>query len=108
MTRVNLGFAGLLALFIVGSPAAAQDKKEAPVVPPRTGQREQVQLFNGKDLAGWEGNQDLWSVRDGVIVGKNTEPVKVSTYLLTKRTFTDFRLKATVKLVTSEMHSGIA
>ena len=43
-----------------------------------------------------------------MIVGKNTEPVKVSTYLLTKKTFTDFRLTATVKLVESEMHSGIA
>ena len=27
-----------------------------------------------------------------MIVGKNTEPVPVSTYLLTKRKFTDFRL----------------
>ena len=34
-----------------------------------------------------------------MIVGKNTEPVKVSTYLLTKRKFSDFRLTATVKLV---------
>ena len=51
---------------------------------------------------------ELWSVVDGVIVAKNTEPVKVSTYLLTKRKFTDFRLLATVKLVESEMHSGIA
>src|SRR5262249_36609357 len=39
---------------------------------------------------------------------KNTEPVKVSTYLLTKRDFSDFRLTARVKLVESEMHSGIA
>src|SRR5262249_47428293 len=45
--------------------------------------------------------------KDGVIVARNTEPVKVSTYLLTKRKFTDFRLLASVKLVTSEKHSGI-
>ena len=45
---------------------------------------------------------------DGVIVGKNSKPIKVSTYLLTKRKFSDFRLTATVKLVQSEMHSGIA
>jgi len=42
------------------------------------------------------------------IVGKNTEPVPVSTYLLTKAKYSDFRLTATVKLVESEMHSGIA
>jgi hypothetical protein len=50
-------------------------------------------------------------VQDGVIIGKNTERIKVSTYLLTKRTFTDFRLTATVKLVQSElqeMQGGIA
>jgi hypothetical protein len=95
---VTLSGAGVLAL--------AQEK--APEVPPRQGDSEKAVLFNGKDLDGWEGHETLWSVKDGVIVGKNTEPVKVSTYLLTKKTFTDFRLKATVKLVTSEMHSGIA
>jgi hypothetical protein len=26
-------------------------------------------IFNGKDLAGWEGNKDLWSVQDGAITG---------------------------------------
>ncbi len=27
-------------------------------------------LFNGKDLAGWDGNPALWSVEDGCITGK--------------------------------------
>ena len=31
-------------------------------------------LFNGKDLTGWDGNPDLWSVADGCIVGKTTGP----------------------------------
>ena len=26
-------------------------------------------LFNGKDLSGWQGNPELWSVRDGAITG---------------------------------------
>ena len=47
-------------------------------------------------------------MKEGVIVGKNTDEVKVSTYLLTKKKFSDFRILATVKLVESEMHSGIA
>lgn len=80
----------------------------APVVPPRQGTSETIHLFNGKNLDGWEGNMKYWSVEDGVIVGKNNEPIKVSTYLSTKRNFSDFRLLATVKLVRSEMHSGIA
>jgi hypothetical protein len=106
----TLGIASVAALVLTLStlPAADAQKKEAPVVPPRKGTSETIKLFNGKDLDGWEGHKDLWSVQDGVIVAKNTEPVKVSTYLLTKRKFSDFRLTATVKLVKSEMHSGIA
>jgi hypothetical protein len=100
--------AAALALTLAALPAADPQKKETPVVPPRKGTSETIKLFNGKDLDGWEGRKDLWSVEDGVIVGKNTEPVKVSTYLLTKRNFSDFRLIAKGKLVKSEMHSGIA
>ncbi len=81
---------------------------EAPIVPPRTGKSETIVLFNGKNLDGWVGHENLWSVKDGVIVAKNTDPVKVSTYLLTKRNFTDFRLRLAAKLVESEMHSGVA
>ena len=29
----------------------------------------EVEIFNGKDLTGWEGNMDLWSVKDGTITG---------------------------------------
>ena len=31
------------------------------------------QLFNGKDLSGWEGNPKLWSVQDGAITGKTSD-----------------------------------
>lgn len=97
--------------FLVSLAVAAEEpkaKKDAPVVPPREGKSETIKLFNGENLDGWEGHPHLWSIKDGVIVAKNTEPIPVSTYLLTKRKFTDFRLLATVKLVESEMHSGIA
>ena len=30
------------------------------------------QLFDGKDLDGWDGDPRLWSVRDGVIHGETT------------------------------------
>ncbi len=29
----------------------------------------ETEIFNGKDLSGWEGNKDLWSVKDGTITG---------------------------------------
>ncbi len=102
--------AAALCLCLASLAAGQYDKKkdEAPVVPPRQGKSETIKLFNGKDLDGWEGHEHLWSVKDGVIVAKNKDEIKVSTYLLTKRKFSDFRLTATVKLVESEMHSGIA
>ena len=43
-------------------------------------------LFNGKDLTGWEGNTDLWSVQDGVITGRTTaeKPAATNTFLIWK------------------------
>ena len=34
-------------------------------------------LFNGKDLTGWEGDPDLWSVEDGAITGQTREGQKL-------------------------------
>ena len=87
--------------------AASAADKETPAAPPRPGKSETITLFDGKALDGWQGDAKLWSVQDGDIVGKSQEPVPASTYLLTKKTFTDFRLLVTGKLVTSETHSGV-
>ena len=83
----------LVLVFVAAAPSQAQEYRD---------------LFNGKDFEGWEGHKHLWSIKGDVIIARNTEPIKVSTYLLTKRKFSDFRLTGTVKLVQSEMHSGIA
>src|SRR5438477_9050839 len=103
--------AGLLAALCLASgllTTRAAEDKEPPIVPPRKGEREVVKVFNGKDLDGWQGHEKYWSVEDGVIIGKNTEPIPVSTYLLTKKKYSDFRLVFDFKLAKSEMHSGIA
>lgn len=97
----------LLLPILLAGPLLAADK-ETPQVPPRQGKSERIELFNGKNLDGWEGHSKYWSVEAGVIVGKNSEEVPVSTYLLTKRNFTDFQLQFSAKLVKSEMHSGVA
>ncbi|WP_020472911.1 3-keto-disaccharide hydrolase [Zavarzinella formosa] len=103
----------VFSLLIAGVAAAqekkeAPPKKEAPVVKPLEGKSETKHLFDGKTLDGWEGYSDLWSVKDGVIVGANEKPLKFSTYLLTKDKYTDFRLTFATKLAKSEMHSGIS
>ena len=97
----------LLVVFVAGF-AAGPGEEGSPRRPrqrrPRSFRRararsETIKLFNGKNLDGWEGYTDLWSVKDGVIVAKNTEPLKFSTYLLTKQKFSDFRLMFAAKLV---------
>src|SRR5215213_10031889 len=107
MRRLALFVTVLAAGLTAGQPKKAP-AKEAPVVPPHEGKTETKHLFDGKSLDGWEGYEDLWSVKDGVIVAKNTAPLKFSTYLLTKDKYTDFRLTFAAKLVESEMHSGVA
>lgn len=98
----------LSAVFMFLAATSQADEPNSSIVPPPGDKSERIQLFNGKDLDGWEGNMKLWSVEDGEIVGRNTKAVPVSTYLLTKRTFRDFRLVAQGKLVKSEMHTGFA
>ena len=105
-TRAGLGLVAGIALAASALLSAEPRATAGPT--PDTPASETITLFDGKDLKGWEGHEKYWSVIDGEIVGKNTEAVPVSTYLFTKRKFSDFRLTAKAKLVTSEMHSGIA
>lgn len=109
---VPLSLFAAVALIVgaVAQPTSAGGKdKKAPEIPPRKGTSETIHLFNGKNLDGWEGYEDLWSVKDGVIVAKNTQPITYSTYLLTKRKFSDFRLVFSAKLLPgSKTHSGVA
>lgn len=59
-------------------------------------------IFNGKDLEGWDGNRDLWFVRDGAITGQTTpeHPAKINTFLVwTNGTVADFELRCSFKLV---------
>jgi putative heme-binding domain-containing protein len=41
-------------------------------------------LFDGKTLSGWQGEESLWSVQDGAIVGQTTAeaPIKGNTFLV--------------------------
>ncbi|MBT6770000.1 MAG: DUF1080 domain-containing protein, partial [Opitutales bacterium] len=48
-------FALLAACFTLRATAQAQDGFKS--------------IFNGKDLSGWEGQEGLWRVEDGTIVG---------------------------------------
>lgn len=84
----------ILALSVLAITSAAEDK----------------QLFNGKDLTGWEGNSKLWSVQDGTITGKTGEDadtkIKHNTFLVWKGgNVGDFEL--TLKYRIEKGNSGI-
>ncbi len=58
-------------------------------------------IFNGKDLTGWDGDPELWSVRDGAIRGETTpdKPAKGNTFLIWKGGRTrDFDLRFSFRL----------
>jgi Domain of Unknown Function (DUF1080) len=61
---------------------------------------EPVKLFNGKDLTGWEGDEKTWRVDDGAIAGGSLEAtVPRNEFLCTTKTFDNFELKVTFKLL---------
>ena len=53
-------------------------------------------IFNGRDLAGWDGDPRLWSVKDGAIRGETTaeNPARGNTFIIWKDGVTkDFELR---------------
>ena len=56
-------------------------------------------LFNGRNLDGWEGDPAVWRVENGVIVGStDNHPISQNTFLIYKTLYSDFLLKAEVRL----------
>lgn len=68
-----------------------------------------VSLFDGKTLDGWEGDEKVWRVQDGVIVGGSLQGNKQNEFLASKKSFKDFVLKLEWKLVGTEgfVNSGV-
>ncbi|HEY3914947.1 MAG TPA: DUF1080 domain-containing protein [Verrucomicrobiae bacterium] len=67
-------------------------------------------MFNGKDLTGWSGSPDLWSVRDGAIVGQTTKekPAQENTFLIwTNGQPADFEMRCSFK-ITANNNTGFA
>ena len=62
---------------------------------------EERPLFDGKTLAGWEGDTaKTWRVEDGAIVGGSLDAVVPrNEFLCTTKAYGDFQLKVTFKLV---------
>ena len=63
-------------------------------------------IFNGKDLTGWHGESDLWSVENGEIVGR-TKGLQQNEFLVSDLSAADFHFTVEVKLERNEGNSGI-
>jgi Domain of Unknown Function (DUF1080) len=91
MTQMKLLTGGFLLLSATGFAA---DKQFKP-------------LFNGRDLSGWqEDTPNIWSVRDGMIVGR-TPGMKHNDFLRTKKTYGEFVLKVRFRLIDGQGNAGI-
>ena len=111
----NRFFNSFLSMLLFCSFASAQDKPIADwsesQISKLPSSEKVIHLFDGKSLHGWKGQTEKYfSVKDGIIIARNDDgnAPKASTYLVTEKSYRNFRLIFEAKLVTSEMHSGIA
>lgn len=76
----------LLAGIVSASAGVAQEAKS---------------LFNGKDLSGWRGKTDFWSVEDGAITGRTTKEKTLSknSFLIWEGEVADFELELDYKMI---------
>lgn len=109
----RLGRSGVAALFLlaaIGSSLAA-----APVRPRPTGKAASdgfVSLFNGRNLDGWQGATDRWSVVDGILVYQPVSKPKgagdlPTLKLMSAKEYTDFVLRFEFKLAPAA-NNGVA
>ena len=67
-----------------------------------------VPLFDGKTLAGWEGNEKVFRIEDGAVVaGSLKQPIAHNEFLCTTREYGDFELRLQAKLIGAGDNAGI-
>lgn len=65
-------------------------------------------LFDGKSFAGWEGDEKIFRIEDGAIVGGNLkEKLPHNEFLCTKREYGDFELHVKFKVLGDKVNAGI-
>lgn len=63
-------------------------------------------LFDGSGLTGWQGDDSLWLVEDGAIVGRSPG-IDYNDFLATERSFGDFILRFQIHLLDHSGNSGV-
>ncbi|MEO6246339.1 MAG: DUF1080 domain-containing protein, partial [Opitutaceae bacterium] len=83
------------------SAAKTKGKAKAAAPAPKTTPASGA-LFNGTDLAGWDGDPGVWRVRAGVIVGGSLEGNPRNEFLATTRRYRNFTLRLEYRLTGTE------
>jgi Domain of Unknown Function (DUF1080) len=88
---IKLVFSLLLSLLLLEAIAQTQDSAITPT--------EKIVLFNGKNLAGWVGNEGIWKVHHGVIVGGDKTTIQPKNeFLCTVSAYKNYELELEFKI----------
>jgi hypothetical protein len=90
----------LAAVLLAAVPALAADRPGDvdPFTP----------IFDGKTLAGWEGNRAAFRIQGGAVVGGQLDkPVPRNEYLCTTKTYRDFELRLKFRLLGKDVNAGV-
>lgn len=87
---------GFLAAASVAAAARATNAAEDGFAP----------LFNGKDLAGWEGDPFLWKAEEGMLIGRSPG-IAYNDFLTTTKEYADFVLRFQIRLLNNVGNSGV-
>lgn len=99
---------GISSFALISHAADAPKSEVAAVEMPKADADGFIPLFNGKDLAGWEGQEGFWSVKDGCITASETKDKSRQTFLVLKSMpVKNFELHWKYKFITKEGNSGI-
>ena len=55
----------------------------------------------------WVGRSDIWTIKDGVVVGETKEDPKYNTFFVSKKTYADFEMTCKIQLKGGIGNSGI-
>jgi hypothetical protein len=98
----SVGQAGPILLQDHGSPVRFRNIRIRAIATEEAAWRP---LFNGRDLAGWEGRPECWTVEGGELVGRRPRGLAGHGLLFTTGAFRDFELRFQARLISG--NSGV-
>lgn len=98
----------LAIIWMCAAPAGSRGIRDLTAAPVEASETEEgfKPLFDGKSLDGWEGDEKLWKVESGMLVG-DSPGIKRNEFLATRKRFANFELRLEFRLRDGVGNSGI-